>query len=339
MSDEPQLLARVHDGIGHLTLNRPRAINALTHRMITGIRDALGQWRTDPRVRAVLLDGAGDRGLCAGGDIRGLRENVLAGRPNDTRDFWRDEYTLCAVIANFPKPYIALMDGVTMGGGVGVASHGSIRIVTERSRVAMPETRIGLAPDVGGTWLLARAPGEVGTYLGMNAATMNPADAVWCGFADHVVPSDRLDELREALFAGDEDPAAIVARLEVDPGAAPLEAEREWIDACYGADTAEEIVARLETAEMDAARAAAAELADLCPTSIVATLQGVRRSRERDHLRDVLDQEYRTSSWLLDRPDLVEGIRARVVDKDNAPKWSPATLAEVDAAEVARVIE
>lgn len=337
MSDEPQLLARVTNGVGHLTLNRPRAINAVTHRMITGIRDALGQWRTDPRVHAVLLDGAGDRGLCAGGDIRGLRENVLAERPNDTRDFWRDEYTLCAVIANYPKPYVALMDGVTMGGGVGVASHGSIRIVTERSKVAMPETRIGLAPDIGGTWLLSRAPGEIGTYLGLNAAIMTGPDAVACGFADHVVPSEHLAELRDAVLAGD-DPADTVARFEVDPGPAPLEAERGWIDECYSADTVPEIIDRLNSLGTDAARAASAELADLCPTSLVATLLGVRRSGQRDHLRDVLDQEYRTSSWLLDRPDLVEGIRARVVDKDNAPRWNPATIADVDAAEAARVI-
>ncbi|MCW4457052.1 enoyl-CoA hydratase/isomerase family protein [Microbacterium sp. MPKO10] len=337
MSDEPQLLARVTNGVGHLTLNRPRAINAVTHRMITGIRDALGHWRTDPRVHVVMIDGAGDRGLCAGGDIRGLRENVLADRPNDTRDFWRDEYTLCAVIANYPKPYIALMDGVTMGGGVGVASHGSIRIVTERSKVAMPETRIGLAPDIGGTWFLSRAPGEVGTYLGLNAATMTGADAVWCGFADHVVPSDRLAELRDALLEG-EDPRETVARFEVDPGPAPLASDRDWIDGCYSAESVPEIIDRLEAQGADAARAASAELAELCPTSLVATLLGVRRSRQRDHLGDVLDQEYRTSSWLLDRPDLVEGIRARVVDKDNAPRWNPAALADVDATEIAQVI-
>ncbi|WP_166982694.1 enoyl-CoA hydratase/isomerase family protein [Paramicrobacterium fandaimingii] len=337
MSDEPQVLARVENGVGHLTLNRPRAINALTHRMIISIRDALGQWRSDARVHSVLLDGAGDRGLCAGGDIRGLRENVLASRPNDTRDFWRDEYTLCAVIANYPKPYVALMDGVTMGGGVGVASHGSIRVVTERSTVAMPETRIGLAPDIGGTWLLSRAPGEIGTYLGLNAATMTGADAVWCGFADHLVPSTNLPELRDALLAGD-DPAAAVARFEADPGPAPLEANRDWVDSCYSAATVPEVIDRLDALGTDAARAASAELAELCPTSLVATLAGVRRSRQRDHLRDVLDQEYRTSSWLLDRPDLVEGIRARVVDKDNAPRWNPATIAEVDLAEVEQMI-
>ncbi|QPZ38777.1 enoyl-CoA hydratase/isomerase family protein [Paramicrobacterium chengjingii] len=337
MSDEPQVRARVQNGVGHLTLNRPRAINALTHRMIISIRDALGQWRTDSRVHSVLLDGAGDRGLCAGGDIRGLRENVLDDRPNDTRDFWRDEYTLCAVIANYPKPYTVLMDGVTMGGGVGVASHGSIRVVTERSKIAMPETRIGLAPDIGGTWLLSRAPGEIGTYLGLNAATMSGADAVWCGFADHLVPSTSLPMLRDALLAGEE-PTAAVARLEVDPGPAPLAAEQRWIDACYSAETVPEIIDRLVAAGTDAARAALSELAELCPTSLVATLMGVRRSGQRDQLGDVLDQEYRTSSWLLDRPDLVEGIRARVVDKDNAPRWNPATLAEVDVAEVERVI-
>ncbi|GAB2527907.1 enoyl-CoA hydratase/isomerase family protein [Paramicrobacterium agarici] len=337
MSDEAQLLARVENGVGHLTLNRPRAINALTHRMILGIRDALGHWRTDPRVHAVVIDGAGDRGLCAGGDIRGLRENVLAERPNDTRDFWRDEYTLCAVIANYPKPYVALMDGVTMGGGVGVASHGSIRVVTERSKVAMPETRIGLAPDVGGTWLLSRAPGAIGAYLGLNAATMTGADAVWCGFADHLVPSDSLPKLRDALLAGD-DPATAVARFAVDPGPAPLKAQWRWIDECYSAATVPEIVERLHEMETDAATAAAAELDDLCPTSLVTTHLAIRRARMRNDLRDVLDQEYRTSSWLLDRPDLVEGIRARVVDKDNAPRWNPTTIAEVDITEVERVV-
>ncbi|SEB49343.1 enoyl-CoA hydratase [Paramicrobacterium humi] len=337
MTDEPPLLVRVENGVGHLTLNRPRAINAVTHRMITGIRDALGQWRVDPRVHAVLIDGAGERGLSAGGDIRQLRENKLADRANDTRDFWRDEYTLCAVIANYPKPFIALMDGVTMGGGVGVSAHGSIRIVTERSKVAMPETRIGLAPDVGGSWLLARAPGELGTYLGLNAATMTAADAILCGFADHFVPSERLEDFRSAVLAG-EDPAETVARFSADPGPAPLETEREWIDACYSAASVPEILSRLRAHGSDAARAAAAELLVLSPTSVVTTLAAIRRARERDSFRELLDQEYRVSSWLLDQPDLVEGIRARVVDKDNQPRWNPASIDDVDPREVARVV-
>ena len=326
MSD---LLTSVGDGVGRITLNRPRVLNALTHEMISGIADALEGWRTDSEVAMVVIDGAGDRGLCAGGDIRGLHEHALSGRNDLSRHFWQDEYDLCAVIDEYPKPYISLMTGITMGGGVGVAAHGSIRIVTETSRVAMPETRIGFSPDVGGTWLLARAPGELGTYLALNGATMSGADAMACGFADYYVPADRLHHLLQAFGerADPGSPGEVVLLFDETPPPSELEQQREWIDRCYSGDSVAEILQRLRAEHgNDSAAAAASELESLSPMALTVALAAVRRARELGSLRDVLAQEYRTSAWLAEQPDLVEGIRAQVVDKDRAPKWTPSTL-------------
>ncbi|PWC06848.1 enoyl-CoA hydratase/isomerase family protein [Mycetocola zhujimingii] len=322
---------RVADGIGRITLNRPRVLNALTHEMIRGIDEALERWRSDPEVAMVLIDGAGDRGLCAGGDIRGLRQHALDGRNDLSRRFWRDEYELCATIDEYPKPYIALMTGITMGGGVGVSAHGSIRIVTESSRVAMPETRIGFSPDVGGTWLLAHAPGELGTYLGLNGQTMSGADAVACGFADHYVPSDRLPRLLEALGeqAVSGSPTDVVLSFSEAPPASTLEAEREWIDRCYSADSVSEILERLRAESGSEAADAADELGALSPMAVTVALAALRRARGLGSLREALAQEYRTSAWLAEQPDLAEGIRAQVVDKDRSPKWLPSRLATV----------
>ena len=196
---EPRVLVRAYGGLGHLTLNRPRAINALDLGMIRDLAAALDAWEHDTDVELVLLDGAGERGLCAGGDVRGLARADPRGSPEDDRAFFRDEYALNARIAEYPKPIVAFADGITMGGGIGLAGHAAIRIVTERSKLAMPETRIGFTPDVGGTWLLAHAPGRLGEYLGLTGAVMDASDAIYAGFADHFVPSENLDGLRDAL--------------------------------------------------------------------------------------------------------------------------------------------
>ncbi|GGE97567.1 enoyl-CoA hydratase/isomerase family protein [Mycetocola zhadangensis] len=322
------LITSVADGVGRITLNRPHVLNALTHEMISGIADALERWRTDSEVAMVVIDGAGDRGLCAGGDIRGLREHALSGRNDLSRRFWRDEYELCATIDEYPKPYIAFMTGITMGGGVGVSAHGSIRIVTETSRVAMPETRIGFSPDVGGSWLLARAPGELGTYLALNGVTMSGADAVACGFADYYVPVDRLPHLLQAFGerADPGSPGEVVLLFDETPPASELEQKREWIDRCYSADSVAEILERLRDEAGAAAAAAALELESLSPMALTVALAAVRRARELGSLRDVLAQEYRTSAWLAAQPDLAEGIRAQVVDKDRSPNWTPSSL-------------
>ncbi len=195
----PRVLIRTEGALGRLTLNRPEAINALDEDMIATITEALVAWRDDSDVQIVLIDGAGERGMCAGGDVRRLHGQITSDHPEQAAEFFRGEYAMNAMIAEYPKPVVALADGITMGGGIGLAGHAAIRVVTERSKLAMPETRIGFTPDVGGTWLLGRAPGRLGEYLGLTGATMNGADAVYAGFADHFVPSDRLDALREAL--------------------------------------------------------------------------------------------------------------------------------------------
>jgi enoyl-CoA hydratase len=328
-----ELLASVSDGIGHLTLNRPDALNAINHAMILGLRDALARWRNDPEVSLIVLDGAGGRGLSAGGDIRALHANALAGRNDLTRRFWYDEYELCAIIDEYPKPFVSIMDGITMGGGVGVSAHASIRIVTEKSRVAMPETRIGFSPDVGGTHLLARAPGELGTYLALNAATMTAADALACGFADYYVPSERLPHLFQALGerADPGSPAEIVLLFDETPPPSELLAHRHWIDRCYSGETVAHILERLGSESDRAAGAAANELTRLSPLALTVALAAVREARGLGTLRESLALEFRVSSWLADQPDWIEGIRAQVIDKDHKPRWMPSTLAAVPA--------
>ncbi|WUO49700.1 enoyl-CoA hydratase/isomerase family protein [Streptomyces goshikiensis] len=317
-----------------ITLNRPKALNALTHPMVLRISEALTAWAGDPAVTRVLIRGAGERGLCAGGDIRAIHDDAKAAG-SASADFWRDEYRLNALIARYPKPYVALMDGIVMGGGVGVSAHGSVRIVTERSRVAMPETGIGFVPDVGGTHLLGRAPGQLGTHLALTGAAVGAADALLCDLADHFVPSDRLAELTAELLAGAPLREAL-ARHTGRPAPGELAERRGWIDRCYRADTVEEIVERLFGEGDPAAKEAAETILAKSPTSLKVTLAAVRRARELGPLERVLVQEYRVSCNALRSPDLVEGIRAQVIDKDRAPRWSPATLPEVTGDDVAR---
>ncbi|UED86759.1 enoyl-CoA hydratase/isomerase family protein [Streptomyces profundus] len=334
MSDTgPEVLLRVDGRAGVITLNRPRAINALSHAMVRAVDAALRDWERDPAVRTVVVEGAGERGLCAGGDIRAIHDDARAGT-GAARDFWYDEYRLNARVARFPKPYVALMDGIVMGGGVGVSAHGSVRIVTERSRVAMPETGIGFVPDVGGTQLLARAPGELGTHLGLTGESMTASDALACGFADHFVPSAALPELLRDLARLPAEDA--VARHAARAPAGTLTASRDWIDAGYAADSVEEIVERLRAAPGEGPRRAAEALGTRSPTALKVTLAALRRARGLGTLEAVLAQEYRTSCHALETADLVEGIRAQVIDKDRRPSWRPPTLAEVTPADVAR---
>ncbi|MFB8079589.1 enoyl-CoA hydratase/isomerase family protein [Streptomyces sp. NPDC056013] len=318
---------------GRLILNRPRALNALTHPMVLRIEEALTAWRDDPAVEAVVISGAGERGLCAGGDIRAIHADARAGG-SASADFWRDEYRLNALIARYPKPYVALMDGIVMGGGVGVSAHGTVRIVTERSRVAMPETGIGFVPDVGGTYLLALAPGELGTHLALTGAPVGAADALLCGLADHFVPSERLDRLLDDLARTSVHDALAGHVDQAPPG--ELAAHREWIDHCYAAGTVEAIVDRLLGSGVPAAKEAAATLTSKSPTALKVTLTSLRRARSLGPLERVLEQEYRVSCAALSSPDLVEGIRAQVIDKDRAPHWSPARLTAVTDEDVAR---
>ncbi|MDH6575379.1 enoyl-CoA hydratase/isomerase family protein [Kitasatospora sp. MAP5-34] len=316
--------------VGRIVLDRPRALNSLTHGMLLAVREALDAWAADDAVAAVVLTGAGERGLCAGADIRALHDDAKLGGAG-SRAFFRDEYLLNHLISRYPKPYVAVMDGITMGGGVGLSAHGSVRVVTERSTVAMPETRIGLVPDVGGSHLLAHAPGELGTHLALTAASMSAGDALLCGFADHFVPSAALAGLTTAA-----DPVAAVHAATAPAPESELAAQRPWIDTCYAADTVEEIIERLRDSGVPEAKEAAEQILAKSPTALKVTLAALRRARRHTTLAETLNQEYRVSCTALTTPDLVEGIRAQVVDKDRNPHWSPATLPEVSDADVAR---
>ncbi|MFI6910420.1 enoyl-CoA hydratase/isomerase family protein [Nonomuraea sp. NPDC050394] len=316
--------------LGHVLLNRPKALNALTHDMVRHLDAALAEWAADESVDAVLISGAGERGLCAGGDIRSIYHDLREGGGAATAAFWREEYRLNARIARYGKPYVALMDGLVMGGGVGVSAHGSVRVVTERTKLAMPETGIGLIPDVGGTYLLSRAPGEIGLHLALTGAVIGAGDAIACGLADHFVASTDLPAFM-ADVAGEGVSAALQRHARPAPEPA-LPAQRAWIDVCYAAETLPEIVETLLEAGEDGAKSAAEQIAGKSPTASRVTLSAVRRAGLLASLEQVLDQEYRVSCRALAHPDLEEGIRAQVIDKDRTPDWAPAASPdEVDA--------
>jgi enoyl-CoA hydratase len=315
--------------LGVVTLNRPKAVNALTLGMVTAMLAQLTAWADDASVATVLVRGAGDRGLCAGGDIVAIYRDMVEGT-GQAPEFWATEYRLNALIARYPKPYVAFMDGLVLGGGVGISAHGSVRLVTERTRTGMPETTIGFVPDVGGTLLLSRAPGESGTHAALTGAHLSGADALFLGLADHFVPSENLPALVEALESSTAE--AAVERFVQEPPDSALEEQREWIDAAYATDDAEEVVRRLRAAGGEAADAAAT-IETKSPTAVKLTLESLRRARGLS-LEEALAQEYRVGLRSLEGTDFREGIRAQVVDKDRNPRWKPASLAEVTAADV-----
>lgn len=325
-SDDEVLVQR-RGNLGHIILNRPRAINALTHRMVKTMAHALDQWERDNDVVTVLLSGAGERGLCAGGDIVGIYHDSINGG-DATRQFWRDEYHLNARIANYPKPFVAFMDGIVLGGGIGISAHAAIRVVTERTRFGMPEVGIGFAPDVGGTWLLSRAPGELGTHLGLTGGMGSGADAIALGFADHYVPADWLPALTTALESIPAD--AAIATVATEPPTPTLFAQQRWIDECYAGNDASVIVQRLLNSTVPEARSVAAVILAKSPTGISVTLEALRRARTLGSLEEVLNQDYRVSTTFLEGTELIEGIRAQVIDKDRTPQWNPPSLDEID---------
>jgi len=318
---------RIRTGrLGHLVLNRPRSMNALTHNMIVMIGEALTEWAADDEVQTVLITGSGDRALCAGGDIVSIYRQVQHNRTGAAR-FFADEYAVNALIARYPKPIVAIMDGVVLGGGVGVSAHAGIRVVTERTQLGMPETVIGFAPDVGGTFLLSRSPGELGTHMALTSAVVTGPDAIIAGFADYMIDSGNIAGLVTSL--ADTDARAAVRALARVPGTSPLNAQREWIDTCYEFDDVEDILACLQLSPVEAANRAAEDLLARSPTALKVTLESLRRARNIRELEDVLNQEYRVSLRFLDGTEFVEGIRAQVIDKDRSPRWAPATLGGV----------
>jgi enoyl-CoA hydratase len=330
--ESDEILTRVDRGVGLITLNRPKAINSLTHPMVNEMSRVLTEWERDDGIHAVVVSGAGERGLCAGGDIVVIYHSARADG-SEARQFWYDEYLLNAEIGRYTKPYVALMDGIVMGGGVGVAAHGSVRVVTETTKMAMPEVGIGFIPDVGGTLILSRAPGLLGVHAALTGATFDGADAIAMGFADHFVPHDKLQDFTAAIINDGID--AALAAYAQEPPSSHLLAQRDWIDHCYAGETAaEDIVAALRGHDAGPANDAANLIATRSPISVSVALEAVRRAAKLDTLEDVLRQEYRTSCGSLRSHDLVEGIRAQVIDKDRNPKWSPASLAAVTTADV-----
>lgn len=319
--------------VGVLTLNRPQAINAITLPMVRELAHALHELETERDIRTIVLRGAGARGFSAGGDMVTASLGAQAGDPASAR-FFTEEYALNARIAGASTPVVALMDGIVLGGGVGLTGHASHRWVTERARVGMPEVAIGFVPDVGGTWLLSRAPGELGTYAGLTGNHLTAADAILLGLADRLIDSASMDAMVARLAAGE--PADDVALAGVVPpaDAAPLAADRHWIDTCFAADDVITIVERLRAHPSERAHAAADVIATRSPLALVVTLRALRRARTLATLEDCLALEHSTVMQFLVTPDLHEGVRAALIDKDRNPQWRPATLAEVDPAVV-----
>ncbi|MFJ6328233.1 MULTISPECIES: enoyl-CoA hydratase/isomerase family protein [unclassified Rhizobium] len=340
MNSTDEVIIERRGSAGIVRLNRPKALNSLTLPMVRAIASALEDFAANPAIASVIVMGEGERGLCAGGDIRLLHQSGKEGS-GEAETFWREEFLLNHAISRYPKPYVVLMDGITMGGGVGLSAHGSHRVVTERTRLAMPETGIGYFPDVGATWRLPRAPGEAGTWMGLTGLTVDAADAIHAGFADHCVASAQLPSLVDAIAvlpAGTSaaDVHALIRTLASDAGASRLAENRDVIDRAFAGDTVEGILQALSGESGEFAAEAAGVIAGRSPTSLKLTLRLLRAGRASASLAECLDRELGACLGILHNHDFYEGVRAAVIDKDRNPKWSPASLGEVTADNVDR---
>jgi enoyl-CoA hydratase len=323
------------DKAGIIRLNRPKAINSVTLPMVHAMRPALHAFAGDPAIHLVILTGEGERGLCAGGDVRVIHDLGKAGDADVSR-FWRDEFPLNYAISHYPKPYVALMDGIVMGGGVGLSAHGQFRIVTERTRLAMPETGIGYFPDVGATWLLPKAPGECGTWLGLTGNSVGAADAIHAGLADKHVQSGQLKDLVQALSKATsaDDVAVTIEQFSTEPEAGFLAANQRLIDEAFGFDRVEQIWSALERHDEPFAQDTLATMHKRSPTSLKLTLKLLRLGRESSGLVECLEREFRAGVEILKQHDFYEGVRAALVDKDRNPVWKPAELHEVSDSDI-----
>jgi len=337
--DSTDILFERRGAAGIITLNRPKALNAVTHEMVRALTRQLEAWADDGAVTRVIIQAAGERAFSAGGDIRALYELGRAGRQAEALTFWREEYPLNAMIKSYPKAYVALIDGIVMGGGVGVSVHGSHRVAGDRYQFAMPEVGIGFFPDVGATWFLPRVPGELGTWVGLTGDRLKTADAVAAGIATHHVRSERFPDLTDAL-CGNVSVDAILAAFAEPAGEGPVAARRAAIDRLFAGDTVEHILEALDAeaaggpdGEWAASTAAAMRLKSL--TSLKLALAQVRRGRDWS-FEDCMKAEFRIVSRIVHGHDFYEGVRAVIVDKDNAPRWRPALLGDVTEAEVER---
>ncbi len=325
---EPSVIATRDGRLGRIVLNRPKALNALDPLMIRLIGTALATWRDDPAVHAVVIEGAGGRAFCAGGDIRAVRAHALAGETDAVEAFFAAEYALNGVIAAYPKPYVALVDGICMGGGIGVSVHGRYRVATETAQFAMPETAIAFFPDVGATHFLPRLPGRLGLYLGLTGTRMNGADAVHAGLATHFVPRERLPALSRALA---DEGVAVLAEFAAPLPPFSLAPHRAAIDRCFAAPSLAAIRAALAAEGTDFAAETLTTLDRMSPSSLAWSFAIVRHGADRT-LAQCLAAELALTRHVTQHPDFAEGVRAMVVDKDRTPRWSPAELAAVDLA-------
>lgn len=321
----------VRGALGLITLDRQAALNALTHHMVRDMADALRDFAADAAVQRVLIRGAGERALCAGGDVVTLRGDVDRTRGQGAARFWRDEYALNAQIARFPKPVVALQSGIVLGGGVGISGHASHRIVTGTTRIGFPEVTIGFVPDVGATWLLTRHRGELGTRAALTGDHFGAADAIALGLSDAYVPADRLAELVSLLETTH--PDAVVERLATEAPEGSLAAAAPMIDHAFAGDDPQRIVERLQAAGPEG-EALAATIERRSPFAVAVTLAALRRARGLGSLEEALRQEYRVSCHAALAADFSEGVRAQLIDKDRAPRWTPSDLAGVTAAMV-----
>ncbi|GHF18662.1 enoyl-CoA hydratase [Kordiimonas sediminis] len=337
MSDS-ETLFEIKGSIGLITLNRPKALNSLTHGMAVAIKDQLAVWTKDDQVQAVVVTGSGEKAFCAGGDVVRVAQSYKAGT-DEWRAFFHDEYLMNVAIAEFPKPYISLVDGITMGGGVGVSIPGDFWVATEKTLFAMPETGLGLFPDVGGGWFLPRMPGESGMFIALTGARLKAPDLHALGLASHVVASADIPELIEALsikaiHCGNcvKD---VLDAFHSDPGSAPLMEFVDGIDEHFAGFSVEDIISGLRADTSDWAQKQADIMATKSPTSLKVTFEQLRRGEALETFRDAMIMEFRIVNRMMEGADFFEGVRAILIDKDNKPTWSPATLADVSDEAVA----
>ena len=336
MTDGVDICVHRAGRVGRITLDRPKALNALTHDMALVIETALDGWQARADIDLILVDAAGEKAFCAGGDIAFLYESGKHGDYAPGRAFWTDEYRMNAKIADCSIPYVAIMDSIVMGGGVGISAHGSHRVATDRSVVAMPECGIGLIPDVGGTHVLARAPGHLGEFLGVSGWRMTGADAVLAGFADFLVPTEDLDAVKLTLAA--EGNTACLEPFRMSVETAPLSAHLETIERHFGHGSALDCLLSLESDPSEFAVKIAKTIRRSSPLSVACTFEAIRRVRTLAGIRDALAQEYRFTYRAMADGDFLEGVRALLIDKDRDPHWRHARLEDVDPSEVDAIL-
>ena len=330
----PEIRTERRGASGHILLDRPQALNAITLIMVRAIARALDEWEHDPAIRVVVIEAAGERAFSAGGDIRQLYEQGRAGDHDAQLAFWREEYALNYRIRTYPKPYVSLIDGIVMGGGAGVSLHGSHRVAGDRFTFAMPEVGIGFFPDIGATYFLSRLPGAIGAYAGMTGARVKIGGALAFGLIHAYIPSAALKDVAPALAAG-EDVDDVLARLRRHPPPSRLLPHRPLIDRCFGADSVREIVSNLEADPHEFAQETVRALREKCPTSLCIAFRQVRIGASLD-MEEAMRTEFRIVSRVCRGTEFLEGIRATIIDKDMKPRWDPSRIEDVSDADIDR---